>query len=323
MKVLGYLTVLAVLIVLFGGCAASTGTTAVLPITLDSELNNLAGQISQSFSENEKTDIAIIEFSDIDGKITNLGRFLAEELTTRLYMSGKFNVVERQLLNKIMQEQEMSLTGMIDENSAVRLGHLLGVQAIVSGSITDLGSYLKVNARLISSESGQVFSVASVQIPKDKSVEGLLGFVSLTAAQTKPADPAESTFPDISAAVDGFLFKVLSCENKAGLISCKLQVINEDAQDRDLTIWFLPTNAWDENGMKYGLHQLIFAGQRHRSRSSDGWSGSSRNGGKVISGVPANIEILFGETSSSVTKLSLVEIKANQSVVKLRDILVR
>lgn len=226
MKELGCFTVI---IIMLWGCAGSPEATAVLPITLDSELDNLTGQISHSFSENEKTDIAIIEFSDIDGKITNMGRYLAEELTTRLYMSGKFNVVERQLLNKIMQEQEMSLIGMIDENSAIRLGHLLGVKAIVSGSITDLGSYLKVNARLISTESGQVFSVASVQIPKNKSVTGLLDPASITDSQTKAATPAISAFPDISAAADGFLFKILSCEKKGGLVSCKLQVINEDA----------------------------------------------------------------------------------------------
>lgn len=323
MKRMGRLIGIGVIIILLGGCAASSETTNVLPKTLHSELNNLAGQISQRFSQDQKTDIAIIEFSDIDGKITNLGRYLAEELTTQLYLSGKFNVAERQLLNKIVQEQEMSLTGMIDENSAVRLGHLLGVQAIVSGSITDLGGSVKINARLISTETGRVFSVASVEIPKDESVLKLLGSVRSSSKQNEITASPEITFPDIHAEVDGLLFKVLSCEKKSGLISCTFQVVNQDAQDRDLTLWFLPTNAWSDSGKKLGLYQLIFAGQRHRSRTSDGWSGSSRNGGKVIAGVPTNMEIIFGETTFPVQKLSLVEIKANQSVVKLKNIPVR
>ncbi|MGC9513271.1 MAG: CsgG/HfaB family protein [Fidelibacterota bacterium] len=311
-----YLVLLAFII----GCSTVSETSVVLPKTLDSELTLLSTQISQSFSTSSKTDIAIVEFSDIEGRNTHFGRYIAEELTTYLYKSGHFNIVERQMLHKIMNEQEMSLIGMIDENSAVRLGHLLGVQAIVSGSLTDLGSSVKINARLISSETGQVFSVASVEIPKDETVSRLLYSVQPVTQVSEIRSLPENTFPDIQTEVDGILFKVLSCEKKGNVIKCHLQVINQDTQDRDLTLWFLPTNAWSDTGEKLGLVQLIFAGQRHRMRTADGWGGSSRNGGKLIAGIPTTMEIIFGETASDVHTLSLVEIKANNTVVRLKDI---
>lgn len=311
-----YSVILAFLI----GCSTASETTEVLSKTLNSELTLLSTQISQSFSTNSKTDIAIVEFSDIEGRSTHLGRYIAEELTTHLYTSGHFNIVERQMLNKIMNEQEMSLIGMIDENSAVRLGHLLGVQAIVSGSLTDLGNSVKINARLISSETGQVFSVASVEIPKDETVSMLLGSVQPVTQASESRSLPKNTFPDIQSEVDGILFKVLSCEKKGNVIKCHFQVINQDTQDRDLTLWFLSTNAWSDTGEKLGLVQLIFAGQRHRMRTADGWGGSSRNGGKLIAGIPMSMEIIFGETASEVHTLSLVEINANNTVITLRDI---
>ena len=160
MKTNSLLFIIIALLSFLIGCSSSIKNKVADPPTLDSKLDELVSQIVTSLSQNQKSKIAIIEFSDIQGKVSNLGRYLAEELTTRLYRTGQFEVVERQLLNKILQEHQLSLSGMIDENSAVELGKILGVDAIATGSITDLGSAVKVNARLISTESGKVFSVA-------------------------------------------------------------------------------------------------------------------------------------------------------------------
>jgi len=81
-----------------------------------------------------------MDFVNMNGEITKLGRYISEELTTRLYLTGKFEVIERKLLDKIIEEQKISMSGMIDESSAVELGRVLGVDAIASGTITDLGT---------------------------------------------------------------------------------------------------------------------------------------------------------------------------------------
>jgi TolB-like protein len=141
---------------------------------LDQRVNELSQQITKEMSDNQKTTIAIIEFSDLQGNVTDLGRFLAEELITRLYQTKKFKVIERQLLNKIISEQKLSLTGMVDPKSAKQLGKVLGVDAVASGTITDLAQSLRVNARLISTETGEIFAVASTEVFKDESVTKLI-----------------------------------------------------------------------------------------------------------------------------------------------------
>src|SRR6185295_18070821 len=106
--------------------------------TLEQRLDGLARKISDNLTENQKHTIAVVEFSDLKGNVTNFGRFLSEELITRLYLTKKFKVIERQQLNKIIAVQKLSLTGVVDPASAQKLGRVLGVDSIVFGSISDL-----------------------------------------------------------------------------------------------------------------------------------------------------------------------------------------
>jgi curli biogenesis system outer membrane secretion channel CsgG len=99
--------------------------------SLEQRLDQLALQISEGLTENRKRTIAVVEFSDLKNNATNFGRFLSEELTTRLYKTKKFKVIERQQLNKIIAEQKLSLTGLVEPASAQKLGRVLGVDSIV------------------------------------------------------------------------------------------------------------------------------------------------------------------------------------------------
>lgn len=142
----------------------------------DLQLDALVRQIDNEIPMySEKVKIAILDFSDLLGNVNNFGRFLSEELITRLFQLKKFTVVERLLLEKVMKENALQLTGVVDPKSAVELGRILGVKAIVSGTITDLESTMRVNARLISTETGEVFAAANVTIIKDETVKKLVG----------------------------------------------------------------------------------------------------------------------------------------------------
>lgn len=142
--------------------------------TLETKLNKLTQQIINNLTEQRRTKIAVLDFSDLQGKTTNFGKYLSEELITRLFMTGKFEVIERRLLNKVLEEHELASSGIFDINSVQKLGKILGVNAIVAGSITDLGHSVKINARLIGTETGKLFAVAAVNIPKNKELQSLM-----------------------------------------------------------------------------------------------------------------------------------------------------
>jgi curli biogenesis system outer membrane secretion channel CsgG len=59
---------------------------------------------------------------------------------TELVKSGKFRVVEREQLQALMQEKNLSLSGDVDPSTAVRIGKLLGVNYLLTGSVTEYGA---------------------------------------------------------------------------------------------------------------------------------------------------------------------------------------
>lgn len=152
---------------------------------LDSRLENLTNQIVESLSQEDKSKIAVVDFADLNGNITEFGMYISEELITRLFLTNKFNIVERNLLNKVISEQKLSLKGPFDQNSVQQLGKILGVDAIVTGTITDLGSALKINARMISTKTGSIFAVAATKINKTSEVKKLISKIKSSGNKSK------------------------------------------------------------------------------------------------------------------------------------------
>lgn len=146
----------------------------------------------------------MIPFSDLQGKVTDFGRFISEELITRLFITQKFDVVERQLLNKVLDEHKLTATGIVDERSAKELGRILGVDAIASGTITDLRTIVKVNARLISTETGSLFAVAAVEIAKDETVKELMAKTISTSRKSSQKSTTDMQHASTSNAGDAF-----------------------------------------------------------------------------------------------------------------------
>lgn len=58
---------------------------------------------------------------------------------TELVKSGKFRVVEREQLAALMQEKNLTLSGDLDPATAVKVGKLLGVNYLLTGSVTEYG----------------------------------------------------------------------------------------------------------------------------------------------------------------------------------------
>jgi len=73
------------------------------------------------------------------GERIDLGRGIADLLMTRLIGTGQLTVIDRKSLDKLLAEQNVSNSDRFDAVAAARLGRLLGVDAIVVGSVTAFG----------------------------------------------------------------------------------------------------------------------------------------------------------------------------------------
>ena len=70
---------------------------------------------------------------------TDVGRGVADMLVDRLVNDGVYSVIERKALDKLIAEQNFSNSDRADPSSAAKIGKLLGVNAIIIGSITQFG----------------------------------------------------------------------------------------------------------------------------------------------------------------------------------------
>lgn len=88
-----------------------------------------------------KPRVAVIEFKDKTQHYSwyRAGEAAQDMLVTELVKSGKYRVIEREQLQAIMQEKNLSLSGEIDPKTAVKAGKLLGVEYIITGALTELG----------------------------------------------------------------------------------------------------------------------------------------------------------------------------------------
>jgi len=124
----------------------------------------------------KKTKIAVLDFQ-MQGEQTNskdMGKIVAEWLITGLVETGRFDVIERRLLEKLLEEQKLGVTGVIDPNSAAQLGKVLGVKIIVSGTVTSLEGYTEINARLINVDSASIIAAEKVRASSAEKLRDLV-----------------------------------------------------------------------------------------------------------------------------------------------------
>jgi curli biogenesis system outer membrane secretion channel CsgG len=77
------------------------------------------------------------------GQDVDVGKGISDLLVTDLVKDGSYSVIERKALDKILKEQNFSNSDRADPNSAAKIGKLLGVDAIIVGSITQFGNETK------------------------------------------------------------------------------------------------------------------------------------------------------------------------------------
>src|SRR5258708_28927477 len=96
----------------------------------------------------QKKRVAVMNFDystvhstvmSIWGADQDIGKGIADVLVDKRVNDGQYSVIERKALDKILAEQNFSNSDRADPTSAAKLGKVLGVDAIIIGSITQFG----------------------------------------------------------------------------------------------------------------------------------------------------------------------------------------
>lgn len=173
----------------------------------------LAGTVMLNAQEGRKKRVAIFDFeygtvrsavAGIFGSDVDVGKGISDLLVKHLVRDGSYSVIERKALDKILAEQNFSNSDRANPSSAAQIGKLLGVDAIIIGSITQFGQETKgtgiggvgggmgriglggfkrsntkaivtVDARIVDIDTGEILAVADGKGESKRSSTSMLG----------------------------------------------------------------------------------------------------------------------------------------------------
>lgn len=135
--------------------------------------------------------VAVMPFRNLNdgGELDWMKAGIAETMISDLKKSGRVRVVEREEVDRAMSEIALQETSGTEEATAAKVGKLVGAKTIVLGSFQKAGAKLRINARFVAVETGEILDTAKTTGPaadpfalQDRIVAQLLG--------VKPGAPA-------------------------------------------------------------------------------------------------------------------------------------
>jgi curli biogenesis system outer membrane secretion channel CsgG len=173
------------LVMAFSGLAFVPTLTFYQPVAAQ----GVGGLGTEQIKPREKRRIAVLDFdfasisdmsvlSGVGGGGASKG--ISDLLTNQLFKDGSYILVERSRVATVLNEQNLGASGRIEATTAAQIGRVLGVDAVLIGSVTKfsygskkdvsfgdlfMGSRkqiatVQISARLISTATGEILSVA-------------------------------------------------------------------------------------------------------------------------------------------------------------------
>lgn len=291
--------------------AAAVGAEVV---ELKDGLERLAGQLAKSVPAGRSLRVAVADFPDLQGVTSNLGRYVAERLTTRLSVqTAAFQVIERRRLGQILAELQFSMSDLVDPGKAQQLGKMLGVEAIVVGTVSDLGNAVDIDARIIEIASNNILPGITVSISKDDTVRRMWdeGRVTATALPRPPGSESRTSSsgpgqPRPVGSTKEFKIEVLSTEISGGAI--KFTLLFTSLLDRSYEFYLYGPEDTNQNFMLDDL------GSRYKLAGS-----SMTKSFAAPPGLPVRNSLAF-EAPQAGTSLVHVFLNTNYGRVEIRSI---
>jgi TolB-like protein len=250
------------------------------------QLDGVATTLVSKLAAGRKT-VAVVDFTDLQGSATELGRYLAEELSVALAVGAKgFTVVDRTHLKAILQEHKLAASGVIDPQTARQLGKLAGVDTLITGTLTPFGDSVRLSVKALDTQTAGMLAATAMDVPRTKAVDELLtrsvgaGPAQSTGNGGGSATGRSGTVPVQRLQGGGLTLELQGC-SKSG--TCR--VIASSETDAPIDVYRFQTHAWDDSGNEYDCDGIRVGNQEER--------------GRLIAGVRTPITISFSFSGRS------------------------
>lgn len=139
--------------------------------------DELTGKIIATVPSGKSLHVGVVPFvatAASPEQSTRFGDYITETIIGSLTGSpDKIKVFERTRLDAVLKEQAFILTDLMKPAAALKIGQLVPIDALLSGTYTKLRSYIDVNARLIDVATGEISVSFNGRIKMNKNLATL------------------------------------------------------------------------------------------------------------------------------------------------------
>jgi TolB-like protein len=156
-------------------------------MNIDTVIDRAARAVEEVLPQGAK--VAVLNFMSISETFSD---YVIEELTGKLVTGRKITIVDRRNLALISQEMNLQLSGDVSDESAQAIGRMLGAQSIVSGTLTNMGTFYRFRVKVINVETVAIQTQASFDLQNDSRVAFLLSGNATGLQPTQSGEPSLS-----------------------------------------------------------------------------------------------------------------------------------
>jgi curli production assembly/transport component CsgG len=207
-------------------------------LAYDEQLTAASAKMSTALIKTKRHTAAVIDFTDLRGNVTELGRFLAERLSVSLASEiadhgGTVEIIDRTHLKAILQEHKLAASGLIDIQTVQQVGKIAGADTLITGTLTPLGDSVNLTVKGLDSETAHLVASASVDIPKTKAIEDLLNreIADPSKSSSKPALVAPNEIPVVKVTAGSLVAEFKGCSRKGDKATCFGKLTNIGSQE--------------------------------------------------------------------------------------------
>jgi hypothetical protein len=213
-------------------CIILCGHTIARAQDMDTELSKLTEDLAAKIKDHGSKKVTVLDFTDLQGGSSELGKYIAEQLTVDFVMTKRdFAVLDRANLKSILAEHKLTATGLVDPENAKKLGLFAGVDALIIGNIIPIGTNINLTVKIITTETAEVVGGAKAKFLTDDTVQQFLSrpvqAEDVAGASQPLAAPVPKPFGDLQAKVESV--QLLPGDNIYGSARLTMTITNTSA----------------------------------------------------------------------------------------------
>ena len=146
-----FLLVIVPLFLLLACATSVTGATGVSgrARTLDQAAKTAAEEIQQTAAIRGTFAVAVVHAPSDE-----LSAQITRKLENNLLANKKISLLSRQKIQSVLAEQDFGVSGYVDDETAPRIGHLLGAKFILTAELSGPGGTQYLHIQVLETESG-------------------------------------------------------------------------------------------------------------------------------------------------------------------------